>query len=165
MGNNDRTLTLGTIDRFVLSLDEGTPGALYRAAIGFVTIPAMQFVLVSNAADWALVFFLLLVLVLLRVIPAVIRKVLPFSAALREAWSVRRRIAKLYDSYQWQKLTWIGVGLSLYLVASGQGRPMQIALAAFCLVTGACATMRWRVVAADSKFPKPVARKIKNAAA
>lgn len=152
-------------DKFLLSLDEGAFGALYRVLIGFTAIPVMRLLLGSDGSDWTVVPFLLLVLVLLRVVPAVVRRVVPFSAELLEAWYVRRRTAKAYDSYQWRKLMWIGAGLALYVAVSGQHRPVHIALFMFCLVIGAGATVRWHAVAADSKLPKPTARKIKSAAA
>ena len=152
-------------DQFLLSLDEGAFGTLYRILIGFTVIPVMRLVPGSDGSDWTLVPFLLLVLALLRVVPAVIRKVVPFSAELLEAWYVRRRMAKAYDSYQWRKLIWIGAGLALYVAISGQHRPAYIALSVFCLAAGAAATVRWNVVASDSKLPKPTARKIKIAAA
>jgi hypothetical protein len=154
----------GSFDEFLLSLDQGLFGALYRVLLGFATIPAMR-LLGSDGSDWTLVPFLLLVLLVLRVVLALVRKVVPFSAELREAWSVRRRTAKLYDSYQWRKLIWIGAGLALYIAVSGRYWPVQIALSAFCLSTGAIATIRWRAVARDSRFPKPAARKIKSAVA
>ena len=80
---------IGVDDKLLLSLDEGVFGALYRVLIGFATIPAMRFLLGSEGSDWTLVPFLLLALLLLRVGLAVVRKVVPFSAELREAWSVR----------------------------------------------------------------------------
>lgn len=165
MHNSESASRVGTIDKFLLSLDEGTFGALYRVLIGYTSIPVMRLLLGSDGFHWTLIPFMLLVLMLLRVIPAVVRKVVPFSADLREAWSVRRRTAKLYDSYQWRKLMWIGAGLALYLAVAVQYRPVPIALSMFCLITGAAATIRWRAVAIDNKFPKPVARKIKRAAA
>src|SRR3954468_4446964 len=106
---------VGTVDKFLLSLDEGACGALYRVLSGFTTIPVMRLLLGSDGSDWAVVPFLLLILLLLRAGLAVVRKLVPFSAQLREAWSVRRRTAKLYDSYQWRKLTWIGAGLALHV--------------------------------------------------
>jgi len=124
----------------------------------------MRLLLGSDSPDWTLVPFLLSVLLLLRVGLAIVRKVVPFSAELREAWSVRRRTAKLYDSYQWRKLMWIGAGLGLYVAVSGRYWFVQIALSMFCLITGAVATVRWRAVAADGQFSKPTARKIKSAA-
>jgi hypothetical protein len=156
---------VGTVDKLLLHLDEGPFGAFYRVLIGFTTIPAMRLLLGSDGPDWTLVSFLLSVLLLLRVGLAIVRKVVPFSAELREAWSVRRRTAKLYDSYQWRKLMWIGLGLALYVVVAGRYWPVQIALSMFCLITGAIGTVRWRAVAADSKFPKPTVRKIKSPAA
>ena len=165
MRKSESAPKIGTVDEFLLNLDEGAFGALYRVLIGFTTIPVMRLLLGSDGSDWTLISFLLLVLLLLRVVPAVVRKVVPFSAELREAWSVRRRKAKLYDSYQWRKLMWIGAGLALYVAVSGRHWPVQIALSMFCLIAGAGATVRWRAVATDSRFPKPTARKIKSAAA
>ena len=163
MSNSQRTPKFGTIDKVLLSLDVGPIGALYRTLIGFAAIPAVRLLLGSGGSDWVLVPFFLFVLLLLRVGCAVVRKVVPFSAELQEAWSVRRRHAKLYDSFQWRKLIWIGAGLACYVVVSGRYLPVQIALSVFCLITGAGATLRWRIVSADSKFPKPVARRIKGA--
>jgi hypothetical protein len=154
-----------TVDRLLLSLDEGAFGALYRVLIGFATIPAMRLLLGSDGSEWTLIPFLLLVLGLLRVVPAVVRKVVSFSAELQEVWSVRRRTAKSYDSYQWRKLIWIGAGLALYVAISGKSWPVPIALSVFCLVIGAGAAMRWHAIAADSKLPKPTARKFKSVAA
>ena len=165
MPRSESAPKVGTVDTFLLNLDEGAFGALYRVLIGFATIPVMRFLLGSEGADWTLVAFLLLVLLLLRVGLAVVRKVVPFSAQLREAWSVRRRKAKLYDSYQWRKLMWIGAGLALYIAVSRRYWPVQIALSMFCIITGAWGTMRWRVVESDSKYPKPTAKKIKIVAA
>jgi hypothetical protein len=165
MPKNEGAPKIGVDDKFLLSLDEGAFGALYRVLIGFATIPAMRLLLGSDGSDWTLVPFLLLILFLLRLGPAVVRKVVPFTAEVREAWSVRRRKAKFYDSYQWRKLMWIGAGLASYVAISGRYWPVPIALSMFCLLTGAAATLRWRAVAADSRYPQPTARKIKSAAA
>jgi hypothetical protein len=165
MRKSESASKVGTVDKFLLRLDEGALGAMYRVLIGFITIPMMRLLLGSDGSDWTLVPFLLLVLLLLRLALAVVRKVVSFSAEVREAWSARRRTAKLYDSYQWRKLVWIGAGLALYVVISGQYGPMQIALSMLCLFTGAGATLKWRAVAADSRFPKPTARKINSVTA
>jgi hypothetical protein len=165
MRNGERIPETATMDTFLLNLDEGVFGALYRGLIGFAITPAMRLLLPSGSSDWALAPFLLLVLLLLRFGLAVVRKVAPFSGKLQEAWSVRRRTAKLYDSYQWRKLMWVGAGLACYVAVSGRYEPVPIALSLFCLVAGASATLRWRVVSADTRYPKPTARKIKSASA
>jgi hypothetical protein len=164
MQSSESIPKIGVVDNFLLAFDEGPSGALYRGLIGFATIPAMRFLLGSRGSDWTLVPFLLFVLLALRAGLAVVRKAVPFSPELQEVWSVRRRTAKLYDSYQWRKLIWIGAGLACYVAVSGQDRPIQIALSMFCLITGASATLRWRTVSADNKFPKPKARTIRSAA-
>jgi hypothetical protein len=165
MRNSERIPETGTIDKFLLNLDEGAFGALYRGLIGFAIIPAMRLLFRGWGSDWTLVPFLLSALLLLRLGLAVVRKVVPFSGKLQEAWSVRRRTAKLYDSYQWRKLIWIGAGLACYVAVSSRYGPVPIALCVFCLVAGASATVRWRIVSADSRYPKPMARKIKSASA
>lgn len=136
----------GTLEKMLLNLDEGAFGALYRMVIGFATLPAMSLLLGRDGSDWRVVPFLLAILLLLRLVPAVVRKLLPFSGAARDAWAARRRTAKRYDSYQWRKLMWIGVGLATYTVASGELSPARIIVAAACLLAGAAAMARWRTV-------------------
>src|SRR5689334_371589 len=127
MRNSESVPKLGTMDRFLLNLDEAPFGAVYRALIGFATIPAMRLLFGGDGSDWKLAPFLLFVLLMLRTGLAIVRKVVPFSAELQEAWFVRRRTAKLYDSYQWRKLVWIGAGLACFLAVSGRYGPVQIA--------------------------------------
>ena len=137
---------IGTIARALLNIDDGAFGALYRALIGFATLPAMSILLGNDGSDWTVVPFLLSILLLLRIVPAVIRKLVPFSGAMREVWAVRRQTAKRYDSYQWRKLTWIGVGLALYITASGQFSPSLIVVCCTCLLAGIAGMVRWRSV-------------------
>ena len=160
----NQSAPIETVDRILLNLDEGPFGALYRILIGFATIPAMEFVFGSAIPAWTVIPFLLFVLLLLRVSLAIARKLVPFSAAATEAWSVRRRTAKLYDSYQWRKVIWIGTGLALYIVITNRSEPVQIALALFCILAGVAGTLIWRTIAADSKYPKPLSMKKKRTA-
>lgn len=154
---------IGAIDEALLALDVGFFGAFYRGLIGFATIPTMRLLMGDDGSNWTLVPFLLFVLLLLRIVLAVVRKVVPFTSELQEAWSVRRRMAKLYDSYQWRKLLWIGAGMTCYVVFSGWCGLVPSALSIFCLVAGASATVRWRIVSTDPRFPKPTARKTRSA--
>ena len=154
---------VGTIAKVLLNIDDGAFGALYRVAIGFATLPAMSILLRNDGSDWTVVPFLLSILLLLRIVPAVIRKLMPFSDAMREVWAVRRRTAKRYDSYQWRKLMWIGVGLVLYTAASGRFSPSQIVVCSTCLLAGMAGMMRWRSVAPNGKragLPTKVAQSV-----
>ena len=83
-------------------------------ALGLCIPPAFR--ALSGDADriWIDLALFLALLIGLRVGPAVLRKVLPFSAEAKQIWLDRRQIAKKYDSYQWQKLFWVGLGLLPY---------------------------------------------------
>ena len=148
----------GTYEEWLLKLDEGVIGAVYRIAIGFATIPACNLLRGNRGADWIIIPFLLAVLFLLRMGLAVVRKIVPFPARVVEIWAIRRRMAKYYDSYQWRKLTWVAVGLGLYLAISGERSPMDLLLTLFCLSTGILGMVIWRGVASDDSLPKPAPR-------
>jgi hypothetical protein len=83
---------------------------------------------------------------MLRLVPAVLRKFLSFSDPVRMLWAERRMMAKRYDSYQWQKLFWVSIGLVAYIRWSGQSRTSWMILALTCLSAGAIGMARWRVV-------------------
>lgn len=155
---------LGSIERLLLKIDEGAFGALYRVMVGFAVLPTLSLLLGDDRPDWVLVPYLLFVLLLLRVIPMFIRKVLPTSDALREAWAVRRRLAKRYDSYQWRKLMWIGAGLALYMAVTGELSAVRLAVGSVCLVAGAAGMARWHAVSSASQPARPPTAKAESVA-
>jgi hypothetical protein len=99
------------LERFLVDLDSGPSSAVSRVALGLCILPAFR--ALSGGADriWIDLALFLALLIGLRVGPAVLRKVLPFSAEAKQIWSDRRQVAKLHDSYQWQKLFWVALGL------------------------------------------------------
>lgn len=141
----------GAAEMALLNLDVGVLGALYRVAIGFAALPAMSFLLGRDASDWLLIPFLLVILLALRFGPAVLRRVLPMSGAVKDVWAQRRRVAKRYNSYQWRKLMWIGLGLALYVAVSGQFTSTRIGIVLGCLLAGAAGTARWYAVCSNDK--------------
>jgi hypothetical protein len=154
MADSPSAPQIGTIDRFLLNIDDGAIGARYRVAIGFATLPAISVLLRNDSWDWAVVPFLLLILLLLRIVPTLIRKLVPFSDTVQEIWAERRRIAKQYDSYQWRKLIWIGIGLALYMAVSGQFSLPLIVVCATCLLAGAAGMVTWRAVSANDRLAR-----------
>jgi|GEM_PF-2046621 len=154
---------IGALEGFLVKIDEGAFGALYRTLIGFAVLPAMSLLLGDALSDWAIVPFLLATLLALRIVPALMRKLLAFSQPVKEVWAARRRLAKQYDSYQWRKLLWIGVGLALYTALSGQFSTMPVATSAFCIVAGALGTARWWAVSAANREAQPAAGKAATA--
>ena len=104
------------LEKYLVELDSGPSSAVSRVTLGLCIPPAFR--ALSGAQDqiWIDLALFLALLIGLRVGPAVLRKLLPFSAEARNIWSDRRQIAKVHDSYQWQKLFWIGIGIALYLI-------------------------------------------------
>jgi hypothetical protein len=135
----------GSIETLLMRVEESRWDAIYRVAIGWLTYPALAVVCGEDASAWAWLFAFLGILFALRVVPAFARKVLPFSAATQATWSTRRQLAKRYDSYQWQKLFWIGLGLALFTAHAGGEHAAPIVLASVCLASGGLGLAFWRM--------------------
>jgi hypothetical protein len=150
------------LDSFLVGVDSLPWSGVYRTTIGFVMLPAVSQLWGENSPAWALAAFFLGVLLLLRVVPAMIRRLVPFSGSVQEVWAQRRRLAKRYDSYQWQKLFWIGVGMASYMVLSGQFRPSRMIIPSICLLSGALGLARWRVVAVQIDSMRAPAKKVRG---
>ena len=130
--------------------------------IGFMTLPVLSRLWGQDDPGWTLVPFLFLIFLMLRVIPALVRRLVPFSDTARAIWAERRQMAKRYDSYQWQKLFWMGIGLALYTVLSYQSLTSRIAVSSICVLSGAFGLARWRKIAPrldSSAVPAKVDRK------
>lgn len=132
------------LERFLVRLDSGPCAVVSRVVLGFAIVPAFR--TIASGSDHVWIRFVLFVALLigLRVIPALLRGVLPFSTETRSIWFQRRQIAKLYDSYQWQKLLWIGLGLLAFAALSGGLQTGELAITAFCLIGGAAGLVLWR---------------------
>lgn len=90
--------------------------------------------------------FFLGLLIALRVVPALVRLALPFSAAAKEIWASRRALAKRYDSYQWQKLFWVGLGLLPHVATAGELQRGEILVTLVCLIGGSVGLLIWSKV-------------------
>jgi hypothetical protein len=141
-------------ERFLVDLDSGPPGAVSRVVLGLCIPPAFR--MLSGSADriWIDLVLFLALLIGLRVIPAVLRKLLPFSAEAKQIWSDRRQIAKRYDSYQWQKLLWVGLGLLPYAAVKGGLRIGEAVLMVICLIGGGAGLLIWRRINAAAPAPQ-----------
>jgi|SRR3954451_14385533 hypothetical protein len=117
--------------------------AIYRIALGAAFLPVLSRLFGPAVSARALFISFLAVLALLRVAPALIRHIIPFSKAVQDVWFKQRMLAKRYDSYQWRKLFWIGVGMAAYLASVPQRAVPQAGLAVFCLISGALGLFCW----------------------
>jgi hypothetical protein len=143
-------MLLEPLEGFLISLDRGIWSAIFRLAIGFAIPPVFRGVLGSRASLWTYLAMFVAVLVGLRVVPAIMRRVLPFSAEAKAVWAERRALAKRYDSYQWRKLLWLGLGMLPHLFLA-QGIIMhEFVLIGFCLLAGAAGEIVWHRSSAGS---------------
>ena len=132
------------LERFLVDLDSGPSSAVSRVALGLCIPPVFRALSGGSDRIWIDLVLFLALLIGLRVGPAVLRKILPFSAEAKQIWSDRRQIAKLHDSYQWQKLFWVGLGLLPWAIAGGGLKTGELVLTAICLIGGGAGLLIWR---------------------
>jgi hypothetical protein len=145
----------------ILALENPPWDSLYRAVIGWFLMPAYLRLAGTDAAHWIIFAFFLAVLAALRVVPGLLRRVLPFSRELKSVWAERRALAKRYDSYQWRKLFGLGLGWLAFLVVAGLAQGVPLLLAVASLVAGALGLAFWhqrsKVLAAQAGPAAPAA--------
>ena len=127
---------------FLAQLDVGVPGALWRTALGAGFTLAMIHSPMPIPA-WAVPLLFLATLFSIKVGAAVARKVVPASAEVRLDWERRRNLARGYDSYQWRKLLWFGLGI-LAVASWTPPADWQIPLGVACAFSGGVAQIVWR---------------------
>jgi hypothetical protein len=132
------------LERFLVRLDSWPWSAVSRVVLGFAIAPICRAIAGSHDQVWVELALFVALLIGLRVVPALLRGVLPFSTETRAIWFQRRQIAKRYDSYQWQKLFWIGLGLFAFAAIDGGLRTGEQVIAAFCLIGGTAGLLLWR---------------------
>lgn len=141
--NDSDNRIVGHMGRLILGLETLPWNILYRVVIGYYVMPVT--ILVCGVSPTAAQLFLLFIAVLvsLRIVPSVLRRLIPAGAEVKEVWAERRATAKRYDSYQWQKLFGIGMGWVAYLFLHRRASGAPVALAGACLVAGAIGQMFW----------------------
>ena len=132
------------LDRFLIGIDEWPWSAVYRAAIGLGIPPLFRLLFGGRPSVWLFLAAFAALLLALRVVPLVLRRVVPFSAEAKQVWLERRLLARHHDSYQWQKLFWIGLGLLPYVAADGGARKGELLVATVCLIGGGLGLLLWR---------------------
>lgn len=135
--------TLRADEHILLRLEEPPWGALYRVGIGYIIFPLFNRLSGSGEPDWRVVFLFFGVLFALRLIPAMVRKLVRFSQEATSVWLDRRQLAKDFDSYQWKKLFWLGVGMASYMGTSGSVGGVASILTVSALLTGGIGLYLW----------------------
>ena len=130
-------------EQILIDLDSGAWSRLSRGALGLAIVPAFRTLSGGNDSAWIFIALFLGLLVALRLVPAVVRHALPFSAEAKAIWGERRQIAKQYDSYQWQKLFWIGLGPLPYAFLGAGLKNGELIVTLTCLIGGSAGLLLW----------------------
>lgn len=134
---------MSPVERFFVNLDTWPWSAIWRIAFGFAIPPVFGALSGGRDRIWITLALFVSLLLLLRLLPVVLRRVLPFSREAKDAWAERRNISKQQDSYQWQKLFWIGVGLSPHAVIGSGLSDGELVLTLICLICGGAGLLFW----------------------
>jgi hypothetical protein len=132
-----------TFERVLVDLDGPPWSAISRVALGLTILPVFRALTGNSERIWLYAILFLGLLFALRMVPAVMRHVLPFSIEAKRIWAERRQIAKQHDSCQWQKLFWVGLGLLPYAFLSEVPRINEIVLTLFCFIGGTVGLLLW----------------------
>jgi|SRR5262245_44543433 len=133
-----------SIEQFLLALDAGPWSAVSRVALGLAIPPVFRALSGGSDSVWIALALFLGLLATVRVVPAVLRRALPFSVEAKTIWAERRNLAKRHDSYQWQKLFWIGLGLLPYAVLGNGMSKGELLVTIICLIGGSVGLFFWR---------------------
>jgi hypothetical protein len=133
-----------SLERVALRADEPPFGELWRVAAGSAVTIAWVMAPVGAASAWVLVAAVLVVLLSCRLVPLVLRRLLPFEASTRAIWFERRQLAKRYDSYQWRKLLWFGVGMAVAQITFGWPSQTLVVLTVLFVLSGSAGILAWR---------------------
>lgn len=129
--------------KLILGIETFPWSIIYRAAIGYVVIPLAEVVCGENPTFTQIFIVFLAVLVGLRVVPGVLRRILPVESDVKAAWAMRRLQSRRHDSYQWQKLLGHGVGLGAYAFLHPRTTGNPLVLAGICVAAGAAGLACW----------------------
>ena len=130
-------------ERCVLALDQYPWSVGSRMAIGFVISPLLSLLCGNEYQVWCVAGLFVGILLSLKLGCTIVRKLLPVSKEVHAIWSERRQLAKRYDSYQWQKLFGMGIGMAGHAMILGNvGNTMGL-LILFCLIGGGLGVLFW----------------------
>ena len=135
-----------SLERFLTDLDSWPWTAVWRVALGLAIPPVFRALSADRDSVWITLALFTGLLVALRLGPLVLRRALPFSAEVKATWAERRFLAKRHDSYQWQKLFWIGLGLLPYALIGDGLRTGEMLVTLICLLGGGAGLFLWRRV-------------------
>ena len=76
-----------SLERFLIGLDSWPWSAVSRVALGLAIPPVFRALSGGRGSVWVALALFIGLLVVLRVVPAVVRRALPFSVKAKEIWA------------------------------------------------------------------------------
>ena len=131
------------IERLLVGLDSGPWSIIIRIGLGLALLPVLRAFSGGSDFVWISLAMFIASMFVLRVAFVLARRVLPFSIEAREIWAARRGISKEYDSYLWQNLFWIGLGMLAYAAIGNGLRHGELVLTILCLIGGGAGLLFW----------------------
>lgn len=131
------------LERCVVLLDQYPWSIGTRIGLGSMTPYVLRQLCDNEQQVWCVSGSFFALLFLLRLGPVMVRRLVPFSNEAHLIWSERRQLAKQFDSYQWQKLFWMGIGMAGYAMIWGNVGTAISALIGFCLIGGGLGALFW----------------------
>jgi hypothetical protein len=143
------------IESLALKLDSAPLNAIWRLLFGFALYPAYNLLCDEKCPPWFFLAYILFILVALRALPIVFRKLIKFSAEAQMTWADRRQLAKVYDSFQWRKLFWMGLGLGGYLLCANVHHDFATCTALLFTIGGGFGLLTWVSISRKMKLESP----------
>ena len=131
------------LDKIYINFDTGVSGALLRIILGILLVLVVGD-LSPAASPWTMTAYLLVLLFAIKVFASVARKAVAPSSLVRSHWEWRRNLARYYDSFQWRKLLWFGIGILLAGALRWPETRTEWIVGLSCVVAGAAAEVFWR---------------------
>jgi hypothetical protein len=131
------------VERVLVRLDLPPWEWLFRVFAGYLIFPAWVRLADDRRSEWTLILFLPIVLVALKLVPLLSRRLLHVGESVEAVWAERRQLARRFDSYQWRKLFWIGLGMALFALHSRERSEVFLLLMSSCLLSGVVGIGIW----------------------
>ena len=139
----------------LIKLDEFPVSALIRLALGYAIAPFGESLAEPDAIGWRISLLYVAVLVMMRILPGLLRWAVTFPPEATAVWVHRRQLAKRFDSYQWRKLLWFGIGMAAYVAITERVEPWTVVLAALSVGVGLLGEVLWQARARAATAAKP----------
>lgn len=117
--------------------------ALYLVPSGFLAAHTYFWLFGNDSSSLGFAGFTLVALLGLRVLGALARRTVPVSGTVKTGWAGARLVGKRYDSFQWQKLLWVGVGAAMVALQTPGACPTLLVPSLAYLALGFAGTGIW----------------------